>query len=107
MVFVETEIYTKQIDQLLTDEEQRELQLYLRTQPTLGARIQGTGGIRKLRFAQSRTGKGKRSGIRVIYLLDLPDTTYLLLAYPKGKKDDLSNDEKRVLKKLAQTLKDA
>ena len=106
MVFIETQIYTKAIDELLDDDEQKDLQTLIQSQPQKGEVIRGTGGIRKLRFAQSQKQKGKRGGVRIIYLLDLPEVTYLLLAYAKGRKDDLSPDEKKTLKKLADSLKE-
>lgn len=73
-----------------------------------GRVIQGTGGLRKLRVADARRGKGKRGGYRVIYL-DLPhvERTYLLALYGKDEKDDISNEEKRILRAWAEKLKEA
>jgi hypothetical protein len=106
MEFIETSIYSKLIDELLDDDEQRRLLNLLRRNPKGGSVIQGTGGIRKLRFAQKIKAKGTRSGIRVIYYLDLPQTTYLLLAYAKNRRDDLTSEEKKSLKRLVQHLKE-
>ena len=65
MLFIETSIFTKQIKELVSDEEYRQLQQDLLVQPDKGDLIKNGGGIRKVRFAQGN--KGKSGGIRVIY----------------------------------------
>lgn len=84
----------------------REIQDELLENLESGRVIRGTGGLRKLRVRAGRRGKGKRGGFRVIYL-DLAnlERTYLLALYDKGEKDDISPDEKRVLKALVERLK--
>lgn len=68
--------------------------------------IPGTGGLRKLRVADAGRGKGKRGGYRVIFLdLPLAERTYLLALYDKSEKDDLSPEEKKVLRALVARLK--
>ncbi len=63
--------------------------------------IKGSGGIRKLRWAGS--GRGKRGGIRVIYYYFTKDEQiYMLYAYPKSKKDDLTADQLKQLKQLVE-----
>ena len=49
--------------------------------------------------------KGKRGGARVIYFLASADTIYLILAYPKSVKDNLTSSEKAALKALTHQLK--
>jgi hypothetical protein len=66
MVFIETRVYSQTIDSLLDDEEQRDLLTLLRQEPEKGDLLRGTGGVRKLRFAQQSKNKGKRSGVRII-----------------------------------------
>jgi hypothetical protein len=67
--------------------------------PTRGARIPGTGGLRKLRW--SSEGRGKRGGIRVIYfIIQARELILLLLLYPKNVQDDLSAEQKRMLREL-------
>jgi hypothetical protein len=61
----ETPTFTRQADELFDDEEKQSLISFLSQNPLAGDLISGTGGVRKLRFAAS--GKGKRSGARVIY----------------------------------------
>lgn len=65
MMFIEATIFTKVLKDYFDDDEYKELQSYLMKHPAAGDIIQGTGGIRKLRW--STKGKGKRSGTRIIY----------------------------------------
>jgi len=65
MVFIETPIFTKQVQELLNDEAYGRMQLCLATNPQMGDVIQGTGGLRKVRW--SVADRGKRGGVRVIY----------------------------------------
>jgi hypothetical protein len=66
----------------------------------------GCGGLRKIRLANPRRGKGKRGGARVIYL-HVPEVNwiYLLDIYGKDEKEDLSAAEKKILKRLAEEFK--
>ena len=67
--------------------------------------IRGTGGIRKARF--SRDAVGKRGGGRVCYLyLTVHETIYFLLAYAKKEKDDLSEQDKKQMRKLIEQILD-
>jgi mRNA-degrading endonuclease RelE of RelBE toxin-antitoxin system len=63
--FVESKLFTRLVGDYLTDDEYSQLQAALAEAPQRGAIIPGTGGVRKLRWAQP--GRGKRGGIRVIY----------------------------------------
>jgi len=91
MEFFGTSIFTKLMQKLISDKEYHLLQLQLSVRPESGDIIQGSGGIRKLRWAGS--GRGKRGGIRVIYYYFTEDEQiYMLYAYPKNKKDDLTSD---------------
>jgi mRNA-degrading endonuclease RelE of RelBE toxin-antitoxin system len=99
MRFIETPIFTKELQNLLEDEEYRALQLALLFRPEQGVLIPGSGGLRKLRWSQK--GKGKRGGCRVIYYWDeKQETFYMLLAYAKSKQDDLTPAQMKVLTKL-------
>jgi len=99
MRFIETPVFTRTVVKLLTDEQYRALQLALLLRPELGAVIRGSGGIRKLRW--SPPGTGKRGGIRVVYFWDeSSETFYLLYAYRKSVKDDLTPQQLRVLARL-------
>lgn len=63
MVFFETSTFTKRIQLLISDDDYRQLQLLLIKFPEIGKVIKGSGGVRKIRWASS--GTGKRGGIRV------------------------------------------
>jgi len=88
----------------MRDDDLAELQGILLQNPLIGAVMKDTGGFRKVRFQLG--GVGKRGGCRVIYI-DFPiyETLFLLLAYPKSEKDDLSPEDRRELKKIADNIK--
>ena len=98
MVFIETSIFTKELQKLLRDDEYRILQHNLMVKPSAGSIIKGSGGLRKIRWKSS--GKGKRGGLRIIYYWDPPDTIYMLYPYKKSEREDLSADQIKVLREL-------
>lgn len=103
MEFIETPTFTRLLTALLTDDEYSGLQNVLVENPERGDIIKGGGGIRKLRFAQS--GRGKSGGVRVIYYWLRDDgQIYMLLIYPKSKKDDLTDRETALLRELVKEL---
>lgn len=65
--FVETKLFTRLVQEYLSDDEYSKLQQALLGDPESGAIIPGSGGVRKLRWGVP--GRGKRGGIRVIYFL--------------------------------------
>ncbi|MYC12763.1 MAG: addiction module toxin RelE [Gemmatimonadetes bacterium] len=100
---VELPEYMRQAKRLLSENDGQELINYLAEYPQAGIIMRGTGGIRKLRW--SRTGTGKRGGVRVIYYYHNEQIPiYLLTLYSKGVKDDLTSSERRALRELVQTL---
>lgn len=103
--FIETSSFSRRVDREGSGTLQQ-IQAGLLKNLESGRVIQGTGGLRKLRIADPSRGKGKKGGYRVIYL-DLPDVerTYLLALYDKDEKDDISQEEKRVLRSLVEKLK--
>jgi mRNA-degrading endonuclease RelE of RelBE toxin-antitoxin system len=99
MVIVESPVFTRQVQELLTDDEYRDLQWHLAIHPDAGALVQGTGGLRKIRWNAGQ--RGKRGGVRVIYYhAAAAEQLRMLLIYRKGLKDDLTAAEKRVLREL-------
>jgi hypothetical protein len=64
MIFIETSIFTKEINELLPDESYRKLQSTLMLRPEAGSVIRGSGGLRKIRW--NLPGSGKRGSLRVI-----------------------------------------
>ncbi len=103
MEFIETPTFTKLVSELMEDDDYARLQAVLALRPATGNVIPGSGGIRKMRWAGS--GRGKRGGLRVIYYWQTADdVVWMLLAYPKNEKDDLSRDQVRQLKALVEDL---
>lgn len=100
MIFIETPVFTKEIQKHLSDNDLRRLQTILLLRPESGAIIRRSGGLRKIRWAKS--GSGKRGGLRIIYYYDPFDTIYLIYSYSKKDKDDLTNDQVKVLAKLVE-----
>jgi len=97
--FIETPVFTKDVRDLLSDEEYRGLQLALLLRPEQGSVIPGSGGLRKIRWRVK--GKGKRGGIRVIYYwITSEDTIYMLLLYEKSNQEDLTPVQTKVLTRL-------
>lgn len=102
--FVEIPLFSKRWKEIgLTDDDLLDLQVMLLKDPESGPVIEGTGGIRKVRFALGN--RGKSAGIRVCYV-DLPEyeVTYLITAFEKSEKENLTNGEKNILKKLVKSL---
>lgn len=87
----------------LTDDDLKALQEEILLNPQAGVVIQGTGGLRKMRFALD---SGKSGGIRVLYVdLVQHKEIYLISAYSKNKKSNLSISEKSMIKKMIEVLK--
>jgi hypothetical protein len=103
MEFIETPTFTRLVTQLLTDDEYRGMQNVLVEDQERGDIIQGGGGIRKLRHAVQ--GRGKSGGVRVIYYWVKDDhQIYMLVIYPKSKKDTLTDKEVAILRELVKEL---
>lgn len=102
----ETQAFARSAARIWDEGELAELVDYVARNAEAGDIIQGTGGVRKLRW--SRPGSGKRGGARVIYFYYRPDCPlYLLLAYAKAQASDLTPEEKKVVAALAATIKSA
>lgn len=88
----------------LGDSELARLQSLLLMDPEAGDVIQGTGGARKVRIPLER--RGKSGGGRVIYVdVVIREQIYLLMAYPKNVQTDLSQDQKKMMRKLIEIIK--
>jgi len=99
MEFLEAPAFTRYLPEYLDDEEYRALQRELARQPEAGDLIPGTGGFRKVRWADKRRGKGRRGGLRVIYFhFAAEDQIWLMTIYGKDEAADLAPEEKRLLK---------
>lgn len=89
----------------LGDAELEMLQRMLIEDPEAGDVIQGTGGARKVRIPLE--GRGKSGGGRVIYVdVVVREWIYLLMAYPKNVQTDLSSDQKKMVRKVVERIKE-
>jgi hypothetical protein len=101
MIFIETPVFTEDVQVLLTDDEYGALQGELANRPDMGEIIRGTGGLRKVRWGAA--GKGKRGGVRAIYYWRVAESQILMLViYSKSVKDDLTADQRKVLRKIVE-----
>lgn len=101
MVIVETPIFTRLITSLMSDDEYRGLQEALVNRPDVGDLIQGSGGLRKVRWKLGSSGKS--GGVRVIYYwVTEDDHIRMLYVYPKGKQEDLSKEQLKQLKAIVE-----
>lgn len=100
-VFVELPAFARYRSGYLTDEQFSGLQALLMANPDAGDVIPDSGGLRKLRLADSRRGKGKRGGLRIIYFWWRAGSQFWLFTlYSKDEVDDLTAAQRRVLKAL-------
>ena len=101
---VELPEFLKRADKLLSANERTSVVNYLAAHPAAGDIMQGTGGIRKLRWMAH--GKGKSGGVRIIYYFH-NDTIplFLLTLFGKGEKANLTKAERNELAKLTALLK--
>jgi len=89
------------------DEAYREFQNYLAAFPERGDVIQGCGGLRKVRWSDPRRGKGKRGGLRIIYLYVREVRMIGILdVYDKDESADLTADQRKALGDLAHRVRD-
>lgn len=94
-VFVELPAFERHRSAYLDDDGLGELQRFLMRQPEAGGVIRGTGGLRKLRFADTRRGKGKRGGLRVIYYWSVDSRQFwLFTVYDKDEMADLTPEQR-------------
>ena len=104
--FIEVPLFTRRWEEIgLDDNDLLALQIMLLKDPESGPIIEGTGGIRKVRFALKN--RGKRGCVRVCYTdFEEFEVTYLITAFTKKEQENLTQEEKNVLKKLVKSLKE-
>jgi hypothetical protein len=87
--FIETRLFTRLVQDYLSDDEYAALQQALLADPEAGAIIPGSGGVRKLRWGVA--GRGKRGGIRVVYFLRTRHgQIWMLTLYAKNVAESIS-----------------
>lgn len=94
-------MFTRRITDAVPDDDYRLVQEALLRRPEQGDLIEGTGGVRKLRWTEA--GRGKRGGLRLIYYWHAEREIILMLfLYRKSEQKDLTADQKRILAKAVQ-----
>ncbi len=100
-LFIELPPFQRHRKDYLDDELFRSFQIELMKNPEAGDVIEGTGGLRKVRFVDERRNKGKRGGLRVIYYWWSGGSQFWLFTlYGKNERDDLTQQQKRILKQM-------
>ena len=102
LTVVETALFQRQWPNYWTEEERGEFAAYIAEHPSAGAVIPESGGIRKLRW--KRSGSGKSGGVRVIYFTrNAEGEVVLLTLYAKSKTDNITGPK---LKEIRHALED-
>ena len=105
ITFIETKLFTRLVEEYLSDDSYRQLQAALASDPEAGPLIPGSGSLRKLRWGIS--GRGKRGGLRVIYYARIKqDEMWLLTLYPKNVAENIPSHVLRQIKKEIDDEKD-
>jgi hypothetical protein len=103
MEFIESPAFTRHLSRYLDDEGYKALQNELARNPQAGDVMPGTGGFRKVRWADPRRGKGRRGGLRIMYYHFARDyQIWLMTLFDKDEASDLSPKEKAALKAAIQ-----
>ncbi|MCX7205916.1 MAG: transcriptional regulator [Proteobacteria bacterium] len=101
MTVIETDMFIRCAADIWRNDERESFIAWLANNPLAGDVIQGTSGLRKVRWG--RNGMGKRGGARVIYYSQTADGhLWLLIVYTKAKFDNLPTE---FLNQLAQEVK--
>ena len=101
---VETPEYIKQTDSCMDGASREGFINYIAAYPFEGDLISETGGARKIRWT-SNSHQGKRSGARIIYYYHNENMPiFLFTAYAKNEKVNLTNQEKKLLKKIIKSI---
>jgi hypothetical protein len=104
IVIVEMNSYIKKTEKIMTPKVREDIVDFLTRRPKAGALMPDTGGLRK--YIHAKEGQGKSGGYRVIcYYYDDKNPLFLVAAFEKNEKDNLSKEEKNELKKFVQVLK--
>ena len=99
-----TKTYERAIRKLMSEADRREMEAAIVADPGGAPLLRGTGGIRKLRWAGP--GRGKRGGIRTIYFHHAgPEAIYMLTAYAKADREDLTPADRKALLRLVAAIK--
>ena len=101
--FIETKLFTRLVQEYLTEEQYAALQTFLIDRPEAGDVIPGSGGVRKLRWRAP--GRGKRGGYRVIYYARIAQgVIYMLTMYPKNVAENIPGHVLRRIRKEVENV---
>lgn len=104
MRIVRLKPYRRAMEHMGLDEAaMRQVEASVAAAPYAGRVIQGLRGVRKIRFPLP--GRGKRGGGRLIYYFAVTETIYMMTAYPKSERDDLSPDQRKAILAVIESLK--
>ena len=94
---IETPIFTRKAEGLLTDSEREDFAVFISQNPTAGSVVRGSGGVRKVRWV--RSGSGKNGGVRVVYYNMLEEEEiWLLTLYAKNERSTIPGHELKLIK---------
>ena len=98
--FIESSLFSTLLPDYLADGEYAALQEYLCEHPESGDLVRGSGGVRKVRWA--RSGSGKSGGVRVCYYTrNRAGQILMLVIYAKSARDSIPG---HVLKALREEM---
>jgi len=108
LIFIELHGFTKDLERLeLDDDDLHALQVLIMVSPAGAPVLQGTGGLRKMRFAPARWKTGKSGAARVCYVyLEEWKTIPLVTIYSKDEQDDMPHQHRAAYRKLIQRIRD-
>ena len=96
---IETPVYAGKVKRILTDDERDAFAVFIAQKPMAGSVVRGSGGVRKVRWAQK--GKGKSGGARVIYYNRLENgEIWLLTIYAKSDRSTIPSRELKLIKEV-------
>jgi len=111
VIFVESRIFTARLTRQAGEAERDvfdQIQADLLKNPERGSIVQDLGGIRKARSANPGRGKGKRGGYRYLFLyLQHKQHIHLLYLFDKDEEEDLTKEERKMLRQLANQIRNS
>lgn len=111
VVYIETSAFTRRLHKLCgssADVVLSGIQSDLLKNPLRGDIVQGLGGVRKARYSNPLRGKGTRGGYRYLFLyIEYRDHVHLLYFLDKNEQEDLTNEERNVIRGFVAAIKAA
>ena len=93
---IETRTFSARAAKAWTPKQYENFILYIANNPKAGEVVPGSGGVRKIRW--SKTGAGKRGGVRVIYFNSSQKEIWLLTMYVKNERENIPAQELRKIR---------